>query len=652
MDTTAKNILLDEIPLFSGLSAKERSLIREKCSIAEFKKDEVIYNEGSPASNFYCIITGRVLIYALDQQGHVKVLEYLHRGKYFGIISLLTGDTHSVTSKAINDCKLLTISKDDFNIILKKIPQLAIDLSKTLSRRLKSKDLHLKTIFESTVISIFSSYSQAGKTLYALNLGLSLKRETHKSVLVLDICSMDVCHTLPGKLGIREFPVMDLSQEIVNARRSMDAGLIKDAFGLDLLCMKYNAEDESGVKRLVEILSHLVNDYHYIILDLPSAMDRFVFEVLNQSDLIHVITGSEQLYLKRTSNLIKRLKADFQFPPAKIKVIINAYRLSRLTSVQQQEMLGHDIFATLPKIEFNAVDRLILDRPDCEYSKAVRRISRNVGDCLVGLALGVGVAYGLCHIGVLKVIEEEGIPIDVIVGSSMGAVVASLWATGKSSREILELTKEFKERRHIWGIIDLTLPYLGFLKGNKLYNFLKKHLGNKTFYDVKLPLKIIASDIRKKETRVLEKGLLRDAIMASCSMPGVFQPFKLKEDFLFDGGMVSPLPTEPLFHMGVKKIIAVNVTPSKEDILSQYEKLKTHLVTSRFKSNIVEIIFNSIELMQSELAARESQLADVVLHPDVGGMHWLELHRSSEFAKRGEDEARKNLDKIWQVINE
>jgi NTE family protein len=290
---------------------------------------------------------------------------------------------------------------------------------------------------------------------------------------------------------------------------------------------------------------------------------------------------------------------------------------------------------------------------------------------MIGLVLGVGVAYGFCHLGVLKVIEEEKIPVDIIAGSSVGALIASLWATGRTSAEILEITKEFKEPKHIWGLVDLTIPLLGFIKGNKLYRFLKKHLGSKTFYDVRLPLKIIASDVRRKEPKVLDAGLLADAIMASCTMPGVFTPFRFKEEMLFDGGIINPLPTETLLKMGVKKIIAVNVTPSREDILRQYERIKERItvtlpqdlkrrewfnirqhIKDSFKINILNIIFSSVEILQSEVAQNEARLADVVLHPDTSGLYWLELHRAAEFAKRGEEETRRNLDKIWQVINE
>jgi len=660
MELIKKEPILQEIPLFAGLSSVERNLIGERISFKEYRKGEIIYQEGAPADALCVVVLGRIVIYTQDQGGNETLLEYLHRGKYFGIISLLTGEPHSVTARAMNDSLLLIIRKEDFDFILKKIPRLAVDLSQTLSRRLKRKDIHQKTIFESMAISIFSSYSQAGKTVYALNLALSLAKETHKSVIILDITPVDRIHSLPHRLEIEgAYRIFDLSSGDMDTARVIKDFILKDRFGIDLITLYYNPEDELCAKRLADALSFLVNDYHYIILDLPSEMDRSIFDILNQSDLIHILTSPEPVDLKRTFNLIRRLKTDFNFHEDKIKVIINEYKVSRLTYEEQIGLLNHPIFATLPKIEFKASDKMVLDEPDSEYAKAIRRVARRLGDCLVGLALGVGVAYGLCHIGVLKVIEEEKITIDVISGSSVGALIASLWVTGRTSGEILEIiTQEFKEPKYIWGLVDLTFPFFGFIKGNKLYKLLRKYLGNKTFYDVKLPLKIITSDVKRKEPIILEKGLLADAIMASCTMPGVFMPFKFKQSLLFDGGIINPLPTEPLFKMGVKKIIAVNVTPSREDVLKQYEKIKNvetsagQYYQKKLKTNILDIIFSSIEVMQSEVAKNEAQLADIVLHPDTSGMYWLELHRAKEFAKRGEDEARKNLDKIWQVINE
>lgn len=672
MELNNKDFILEEIPLFAGLSATERALIQQVANLVEYKKNQFIYEEDTAADAFYYIVFGRVMVSTRDKDGNQDPLEYLQRGKYFGIISLLTKQPHSVTARAVNDSTLVVIKENDFDFILQKIPDLAKDLNQALSRRLKKKTLHQKTIFESSILSIFSSYSQAGKTVYALNLALSLHKEARKSVIILDICPSGVPHSLPHKFKIDGcYKALSLSGADAENPGVMKDFVIRSIFGIDLACMTYAIEDEAVIKKLLGILSCLLNDYHYILLDLPARMDQFVFNILNQSDLIHILTSPEAVDLKKTSHLIHRLKNDFHFQELRIKVIINEYKLSKITHKQQYDLLRSPIYATLHKIEIGATGMLVLDEPESEFALAVRRISRQIGERLVGLALGPGAGYGFCHIGVLKVIEEENIPVDIISGSGVGALIACLWACGISSERILEVTtEEFKRPQYAWGFIDLTFPTLGFIKGKKFYRFLKKFLGDKTFADARLPLKIVASDIRKKETVILDKGLLIDAVMVSCTVASVFNPFKFKDKLLFSGSLSKPLPTEALFKLGVKKIISVNVTPSREELERQYSMIKNvsadtektvgknrwfgmkHYLQEKFKNNIMGAIFDSVELTQEELIRKESLLADIVLHPDTAGLHWLELYRAQEFAKRGEDQARANLDAMRQLINE
>ncbi|MFH1201401.1 MAG: patatin-like phospholipase family protein [Candidatus Omnitrophota bacterium] len=668
MDLFDKRLIIKQIPLFSALKPREINFILDRSEFVEYKKSEIIYKEGDPPDAFYCVVIGRVQLFTRDSLQGETILEYLHRGKYFGIISLLTDEPHSVTVRALNDTILLRIKKDDFDFILHNIPQLAIDLSRMLSRRLKRKDIHQKTIFESTIVSIFSSHGQAEKNAYSINLALSLKEQTHKSVIFLELCPQDKTHSCPAKFGACSgHKTLDISKLFTDLEKLKEL-ILKNTLDVDLICLHYREDQPDNLKRLLDLLSLLVNDYHYIFLDLPTAMDEFILNILRQSDSVHILSGSDEIELKKTRSLVERLKTDFGMHMNNIKVIINEYKHSKLTHEEQLEILENNIFATLPKIEFeSADDKLVLTNKESEYAKAVRRISRHEGDCLVGLALGVGVAYGFCHIGVLKVIEEENIPVDIISGSSVGALIAALWAVGKSSSEILKITEDFKEPKFFWRLLDWTVPLQGFIKGNKLYALLKKYLGNKTFQDVRIPLKIVASDVKMKEPIVFEKGSLIDAVMASCTMPGVFNPFKLREGILFDGGVINPLPTEPLINMGAKKIIAINVTPSREDIVRQYAKIKEgqkkviakHSIFNikaffkdLFRTNILDYIFSSIEILQSELAQKEAQFADIVLHPDTSGMYWLELGRAEEFAQRGEEEARRNLERIKQLLYE
>lgn len=661
---------LEQIPLFANFSPEQKKLLQERSVLSEYKKGATVYKEADPANAFFCLVSGRVVISTKDVHGKDTILEYLHRGKYFGMISLLTGDSHSVTAVALNDSLILKIEKNNFDYLLKKIPALAIDLSLTLSRRLKRKDLHQKTIFESTIVSVFSSSEHVGKTVYTLNLALSLKKETAKSTVVIDIVSEDKTQIIPKKLELDYQPIkIDISQPLPDAA-NIKHYLNKTNFGVDLLCISYEAKDASNINKLLGILSILVNDYHYIILDLPSGLDKTIFNILNQSDLIHLVSGPDTVQLKRTGKLIERLKKEFEFKEEKAKVVINDYRLSNLSMTQRRLILGQNIFATLPKIEDHDPHRVVLDEPMSEYAKVIKRISRQLGECTLGLALGVGAAYGLCHIGILKTIEKEGIYIDMVSGSSIGAFIAALWAAGYQAADIENIVREFKDTRLIFQLVDLTFPRLGFIKGHRLSSFLKKYLGNRTFYDLKLPLKILASNIKTKESIIIDKGPLVKAVMASCAMPGVFRPVRFKEELLLDGGILNPVPVEVLIKSKINKIIAVNLTPSREDILVTCEKMQEKIpqikqnikrkfgifgfkwcIKDLFKTSIFDFIFGSIEIMQSEIAKKETNLADIVLHPDTSGINWLEFSKVDELIKRGEQEAEKNIAKIKQLIN-
>jgi CRP-like cAMP-binding protein len=128
------------------------------------KAGEIIYRQGDPPDAFYCIISGRVEVF-VEKGGHCDTLEHIHRGKYFGFISLLTGEPHSVSARAVNDTVMARIPGIKFKEILHRIPRLAIDLSQMLSRRLKRRDLHPKTIFESTVVSFFGDPDLRRKTI-------------------------------------------------------------------------------------------------------------------------------------------------------------------------------------------------------------------------------------------------------------------------------------------------------------------------------------------------------------------------------------------------------------------------------------------------------------------------------------------------------
>ncbi len=636
-----KLFIIEQLPSFAELSPKEREVVAASCTIVEYKRGDIIYKEDDPADAFYCVITGRLKVYIAKGRARREDIEYLKRGKYFGIVSILTGETHSATVQAINDSIILKIPKDDFVRMLKEIPQLAIHIGQTLSRRLKRKELHEKRVFESTIISIFGTSGGIGTTNYVLNLGISLRRETNKKVIILDVGKTG--EDLAELLG-EQLPLVSLRLDSPYFNETIvNPSILHHRLSVDIIIIPHQADDAKDVSQIIPLLTFLTNDYHYVLVDLPTYIDDVTFESLRQSDAVHIITSADEPSLRLTENLMSRLDAAAGNVAAKLKVITSEYGILKLINYENKRaILKRDVFATLPDINkaVPAIDKskgpVVISYPETGYSRAIRRIAREVGDRLMGLALGSGASIGFAHIGILKVIEREKIPIDMLAGTSMGALVGALWAAGKDIATIEKIIYEFRRKIKTIGLMDLTFPKIGLLKGGRVRKFLKAQFGDMTFYDLKLPFKVITCDIEKREEVVLDKGRLVDAVLASVSLSGLFEPVRIGGRLLVDGGIINPLPTNVLMKAGVSKIIAVNTLPSPADIQRSTKRM----------SNIFDIIVNSVQASEYLLAEMSCQNADIAMHPVPPTIEWYEFYEGSRIVKRGEEEATKFLPQL------
>ncbi len=619
--------MIDAIPLFADLSDNDKRIVARCATLLEFRKGDIVYREGDKPDALYCVVTGRLKVY-VTKEGVAEDLEYLKRGKYFGIISLLTGEPHSVTARAVNDSILIKISKSDFDRILKRVPKLAIHLSQTLSRRLKHKDAHKKRIFESTIISVYRTSAREDVRIYASDLAAALKAETGKSVMLLNICFT------PGNLspyaGVKLSPrSMPLDSPFFN-ERAVKSAIFRHPFGVDCINILHTPTKEPHIAPL---LSYLTDDYHFVIVDLPDYMDKITFESLKQSDMIHVVASTSEADMSNASKLVAELEKLSDEAGKKIKIITSGYASG----------IRGGIFTSLPPVDrvrpANS-SSMVTVYPESDYSKAVRRISREVGDRLIGLALGAGAAQGMAHIGVLKVIEREKIPIDIVAGTSIGALLGALWASGKSASEIEKIALVYKNKMKALQLIDLTFPKKGLIRGAMVRRFLTAQFGSMTFDDMKRSLKIVSCDIETREEIVHDSGSIVDAIMASVAIPGIFEPVLVKGRFLVDGGVINPLPTDVLIRSGASKIIAINTLPSSEDVQKSKKKV----------TNIFDVIVNSIQASEYMLAQISSQSADIAMHPILPKVDWYEFYEGAKVIRHGELETKKILPELRALV--
>jgi NTE family protein len=253
----------------------------------------------------------------------------------------------------------------------------------------------------------------------------------------------------------------------------------------------------------------------------------------------------------------------------------------------------------------------------------------------VGIALSGGAARCIAHIGVLEVLEGEGIGIDLIAGTSGGALVGALYASGVSVREMTSLANKLSWRT----IVKPSFSRQGLIANKNLQKFITQKLGQIDFKNLDKPLAVVAADLRTGEKVILTEGLVADAVTASCSLPVIFSPLHQHGKILVDGGLASNLPVLTLIEtMGATMTIAVDVN----DRARAFSKL----------NNLFQIGVHTVTLFAKKNMAIEKKFADVVINVDASGISLLDLKKSSLLIRRGRAAAEKQIPLIKKCLME
>lgn len=248
----------------------------------------------------------------------------------------------------------------------------------------------------------------------------------------------------------------------------------------------------------------------------------------------------------------------------------------------------------------------------------------------IGLCLGGGGARGLCHIEFLKVFDELEIKPSIICGSSMGAIIGALYAEGRKAVDIQELVDNLNFR-DLLKMFDLSiLNKASLIKGKGVENYLRKHLSVKTFEDLQIPTKIVATDFWRRKQVILDKGDLVSAIRASIAIPALFEPYIIEDRVLIDGGISNNLPYN-IIEKECELIVAVDVTGSRTVPLEPE-------IPSWFKT-----VMDSIDIMQSSILDFQMKLRkpDIYLKPKLKDFDILDFEKADEIRESVKDEVEK-----------
>lgn len=245
----------------------------------------------------------------------------------------------------------------------------------------------------------------------------------------------------------------------------------------------------------------------------------------------------------------------------------------------------------------------------------------------IGLALGGGSVLGAAHIGVLRAIEEAEIEICCIAGTSIGAFIAALFAFGKSSNDIKQLTKGLD-----WlDISSIELSNLGLLSNVKLGKLIVKSIGDKYLEEADLTLAAVATDISSGKKVILKKGSIVDAVNASSALPGIFKPIEINGKLLVDGAVLENVPISPLKEFGAEQIIAVDLNAKH---------------TYKKPENIIDVLLNAFNMTLTNLSTLQTKDVEFIIAPDLSEFNLIETDQFEELIEKGYADTKEYLRSI------
>ena len=248
--------------------------------------------------------------------------------------------------------------------------------------------------------------------------------------------------------------------------------------------------------------------------------------------------------------------------------------------------------------------------------------------------MGGGFARGLAHIGVLKVLEEENIPINFIAGTSVGALIGAVYASGVWPKEMEEIAALVRFR----DFARWTLSRLGFVSNDRMTGMLQRFLKVKTFEELRLPLAVIATDFVTGEAVVFRSGELTGPVRASCAYPGLFLPVNVNGRLMVDGMLAYSVPSTPVRQMGAERVLAVY--------------LKAHWVNSGPPRSVFDVIGQCFSIAQGKMCSLWQADADLVIEPEVQGVPYDAFDRAPALVRAGEEAARRALPRIREWLQQ
>jgi len=571
----------------------ELSVIEDSTVWVHLPAGGVLLRQGDTGSSAYIVISGRLRVTARGHDGVEQPIGYVGRGEIVGEAGPLAGVPRMATVRAARDSELIEIPWSAIERLERRHPELLIKLSREMVRR------------------------------------IATQAERHP-------CTQLATLAIVPANG----PAADLARQLAEAFETHDQTLhldrarVNGLFGMD---PNEAAGDPVEDSRLAAWLDGQEVSFRYVLYEADGHPSPWTERCLRQADRILLVASAQHPPSLGPSSQMRDLD------PARVELIL-LHPAGTIRPRDTRRWLALRRFRTHHHIrQGNSAD--------------VRRTVRRLTGRALGLVLSGGGARGFAHAGVIGALEDAGIEVDMIGGTSMGAWVGALSALGRSHRDIVDHARIFAGRRQL---LDFTLPITSFVAGRKLTDMLQRETAGACIEDLWRPYFCISSNLSRAMQVIHREDLLWRGVRASTALPGIYPPVLQDGDILVDGGLINNFPLDIMRGSGeVGTVIGVNVTPIVEqgtyqfgDSISGWQSLRHTLRRSTEFApppTLFDTLARSMTLGSSN-RMRDPEflaLADLLIQPRLGQFGTLDFDAYQPIIEAGYAVARRELER-WQ----
>lgn len=619
-----------DTPLLASLPEPALERVRRAVQTRHYAPGETIVSEGETLDELFIVVRGEALVVGRDWHGQRHVLARLGHGECFGELSMLSGEPASATVEASVETDVLVLLHADVSSIAEEYPELARNLSALLAERLRKSNERQLRAQRGRLVALFAPDDAPWAFWLAYRLAHSVARHTRQPVAFLDASGRadDLSH-----VGLR---ARSLEESLTDQRSWDGAAGSKDPREYLRIIRCDGANAPSTEKELYAGLERLQEGARNVLAFLPQSAP-VASDTVRAADSVIVLTHESDL--ANVSSAVARCATPNGHEVGLVVLSdrVDAPTVGDLRRLQSAVDSSCRVHVIIP-----GGGRALGEdpTPDSPSVRCIDRQARKIAGLSVGLALGAGGAKGYAHIGVVRGLQRAGVPFDCVSGCSIGAPLAAGVAAGWSLDEIRSTLDSVSAKA-----VRPNMPFVSILTSRSIRSELRTVTEDARFEDLPTPLGIVAVDIETGEEVLLRRGLVWPAMVASMAYPGIYEPVRIGNRYLVDGGVLNPVPVSAAVTLGADVVIS--------SILSGVPDYSVRARASdpNRRRLILESISRSLEIMQSKIVQESCTRADVAIQPifeEPPGL--LDFRRGRELEGAGEEAAERALPKLRSVL--